>query len=76
MFLLRSFLGGSPLKRGPEPGKRLDLEKCARDPGSKKQNSKFFKFLYRTPEGPNTYLEGALGWFLRVKPLLRRYLDP
>ena len=29
-----------------------------------------------TSLGPNTSLEGALGWFLGVKPLLRRYLDP
>ena len=28
------------------------------------------------PKGPNTSLEGVLGWFLGVKPLLRRYLDP
>ena len=29
-----------------------------------------------TPKGPNTSLEGVLGWFLGVKPVLRRYLDP
>ena len=32
----------------------------------------FFVF----PKAPNTSLEGALGWFLEVKPLLKRYLDP
>ena len=28
------------------------------------------------PKGPNNSLEGALGLFLGVKPILRRYLDP
>ena len=33
-------------------------------------------FIAANPKGPNTSLEGALVWFLGVKPLLRRYLDP
>ena len=38
---------------------------------------KFFFFLNFQPysKGPNTSLEGVLGWFWGLKPILRRYLD-
>ena len=39
-------------------------------------NEKSLGFKQQDPKGPNTSLEGTLGWFLGVKPLLRRYLDP
>ena len=32
-----------------------------------------FYQTFLNPKGPNTSLEGVLGWFLGVKPLLRRY---